>query len=344
MTTPPDKSLHPPLAVWKLALLLACTATLYQFMWLFRTTSDLRDARDPAIQPWHWVLIPLLGPFVFVPGQKIAAYLKDWQVEDNKDIGHLADPVMVGMIMFVAYLPLLLLIIDPLSWPLALLMSWLILCLAYLALQGQLNLNKQPADETAFRAAPWRFAKHQAWAAGIGAIVAVPLYVTMFTNVRENWSAAELEPGAVIAAGNGLYQVRILDEGWSQVGENFMESDAELEFYGPQDWTWAAVYDAEGLSVDEVLEFRESFVRETYSRASCTQVKTLDDETWTIRGRVECEGRSPLDGDYLYASSVLRNEEVVVELLAFTSDGDSARFAALAERVRTFTEGLELIL
>jgi hypothetical protein len=123
-----------------------------------------------------------------------------------------------------------------------------------------------------------------------------------------------------------------------------MQADAELEFYGPQEWSWAVVYDGEGLSVDEVMEYRETFIRDTYSRATCTRQKTLDEDTWTIKGTIECQGRAPLEGDYLYTSRVLRNDDTVVELLAFTSNGDSARFETSAESIRKFAEGLEIIL
>lgn len=343
MNAPDDTRPYPPLPVWKLALLLIATATLYQFAWLYRTAEDLRKLRDPSIQPWHWIFIPLLGPAVFIPGSKLASYLKVWQTAEKKEIAHLADPVMVGMMMFTAYLPLLLVIVDPLAWTWAIMLSWLLLCLAYLPLQGQMNFNKKPTEETAFRSTPWRYEKHQVWGGLAGLLVAVPLYVSLFTDTRENWVATDLGPQALIQSESGLFQVRIMDEGWSRVGAQFQNADAELSFYGPDDRTSAVVYDFRGLSVDDVMAFRVSNVLESFSRATCTQQKTLDENNWVVIGTVVCDGHSPIDGSYIFASRVLRDEENVIEILAYTSGGSRMQFDSNSTRVQEFIGGLELI-
>jgi hypothetical protein len=337
-----DNSVHAPLPVWKLALLLLATATLYQFVWLYRTAEDLRATRDPSILPWHWALAPLLGPFVFIPGQKLATYLKEWQTEEDKEIGHFADPVIVGMLMLVAYLPLIMLIVDWSILPVLLLICWLMLCLSYLILQGQLNRNTIMTADRSFRSASWRFEKYQLWAAGLGCVVAVPLYITMFTNLQENWFAADLVEGTTINSETGHFQVRILDDGWSQVGEQYMNDDSDLEFYGPTDWAWAVVYDSPGESVDGLLAYRQEAIREDYTRAQCEQHKTLSEVDWTVRGSLVCSGRSPLEGDYIFASRILRQGQNVVEILAYVSESNPQQFENLSARMLKFTEGLEL--
>jgi hypothetical protein len=337
-----DKTLHPPLQVWKLLLLMLATGTLYQFVWLYRTAQDIKATRDPSITPWHWAVIPFLGPFIVVPGLKIAVYLRDWQVEGNKEPGHLAEPVIVGMLMLVAYLPMMMIIVEVTAYRGLLLLSTLILSLSYLILNGQLNNNKEPVAEQVFRSAPWQFEKTQLLVAVFGAIVAVPLYLTVFTDVRETYYAVDLHDGALVRAQSGHVQVRVLDPGWSRVGDKFKSAEAELEFYGPDEWTMAVVYDVEGSSVDEVLAFRQTSVREDYSRASCSLHKSIVEDNWTVIGTLVCEGRSPIDGDYIYASRVMRRDESIFELLAYTSQSDPSKFAAISPRVRRFSEGLEL--
>ena len=51
-----------------------------------------------------------------------------------------------------------------------------------------------------------------------------------------------------------------------------------------------------------------------------------------------------MDGDYLYASRTLRNDESVIEILAYTANGNSDMFNQMSARIQEFVLGLELVL
>lgn len=335
--------MHPPLQVWKLGLLLISTATIYQFVWLYRIATDLRSSRDPSITVWHWVAAPLLGPLVALPGLYLATYLKDWQVEENKSVGHFAEPVLVGMFMLAAYLPFLLLIINPDMTGSVLLITALLLCLPYLFLQGQLNLNKSGMQDRSLTSRSWAFARHQLLAMGLGVWLAIPLYVLLFTNIWETWGSEGLAQDFVVQSEQEFFQIRIADEGWSQVSPGNLGDDSDMEFLGPDQFTWSVVYDSTGLGVDEIMSYRIDSIREEYERATCQQKKTLIEDGWIVTGTIECTGRSALLGEYIYASRVLRRETKAVEIIGFTAQRDATHYRDLSQQVRRFVNGLEIV-
>jgi len=323
--------------VWQLAILLIATASLYQFVWLYEVTRYLRDSRKEHLNPLHWIAAPLLGPFFAVPASFLARRLKAWQIEEDREIGYLSEPAFIVMMVLVAFLPLMLVYVtQEVLLPMAVL-TVLLLCLPYLALQGQLNCNR---GETAAETVPGL--RNRALIVLLGAIFSAPLYIYAFTNTWERHGSTLSEVGQVVAVGDTDMQIRIGDDGWTQVSMDRMGADSDLEFNGPDDTTWAVVYVMPNEQVDNVLSFRALTVAEEYGSAECKQMKSLTAEGLNVVGTVECTGRNMLLGSYIYYSRVLKTGSVVVELLSSTSQANADRFAEIAPRVRSFSEGLEV--
>ncbi len=323
-------------------MLFLATATLYQFVWLYRTAEDLRKSRDPSITPWHWVAAPLLGPLMAVPAHYLAGYLKSWQVEEDREVGHLAEPVLVAMMIIVAYLPLFMLVVDTAVISTTVVVITLLLCLPYLTLQGQLNLNKDKGKDQ-YLDKPRSFARHQMIGMVVGVFLAVPLYIYTLTDMWERRGSTELVEGKVIGPEGDFFQIRVGDTEWTQVNTGNLSDESDFEFLGPDEWTWAVVYDSTGTDVDDVMSYRVENIKEDYRSATCKQTKTLLPDSLIVLGTVECTGRNILEGSYIFISRVLRDKSRVVEIVASTSQSDLNAYEDYALRVRSFANGLELV-
>ena len=337
-----EQKLHPPLKLWKFAFLMVATASLYQFVWLYRTAQDLRT-RDQSITPWHWVAAPLLGPLMAIITFYLAVYMQSWQEDEDCEPGHFAEPILVAMFTAVAFLPTLLIVIETsIGISLALVVA-LLVCIPYLILQNQLNLIKAGRDEREFTSEPWRFSRHQWVIAAIGSIIVVPVYVLGLSDVWERRSSSGLALESVVESEHDFFQLRVRDSGWSQIDTGYLADESDLEFLGPDDWTWAVVYNQSGSVADDVLMQRINIVREDSEDALCEHRKTLIEANFVVRGQVICTGQSPLEGRYAMVTRVLSREHQAVEILAYTAQHDSDDYEAMVARLNTFVDGLEIV-
>ena len=335
--------LSPPLRLWKLLLMLTATVSVYQFAWLYRTTSDIRNARNPSFAPWHWVFVPLLGPFAAVPIFNLAVVIDRWREDSSAEQGHFAEPLLVAMLVAVAYLPLALVAIEPTALWSALLVTALLLCIPFLALQNQLNLIESKLPDESGSRAYTRFTKAQLVTAIVGGLVATPLYLLGFTEIWETRSAAAVQVQQLVEADDSSFRVRVNGDGWSRVEPGYIVEDSDMEFIGPDDWTWAIIYDSSGSTVDEILSHRIHSIRSNYRKAKCKQTKTLQSDDLIVRGHLECSGRHALDGSYYYASRVLADGTRAIEMLAATTQRSEQVFGTRRDQVGGFIDGLELI-
>lgn len=334
-----EQDKHTPLQIWKLVLLFLATASLYQFVWLYRIAEDLKKSRDASITPWHWAAAPLLGPLMIVPAYYLASYLKNWQVEEGREVGHMAEPVLVAMMILIAYLPFFMLIVEISIISTVVITTSLLLCLPYLALQGQVNLNRNECSDTS-----WAFVRHQKIGMAVGIFLAVPLYAYTFTDIWVRHGSSALTLAEIVGPEGGFFQVRVMDAEWTQINAGNLADDSNLEFLGPDEWTWAVVYEYRGLNVDAVMSYRVESVKEDYRSATCKQMKSLVPQSLVVVGTVECTGRNILEGSYVLVARVLVDKSNAVEIVAFTSQNDRDRYDELAPRVRKFADGLELTL
>jgi len=334
-----NKSAEPPFPVWKLVLLLIATVGLYQFVWLYRTARDLKEERDLPLTPWHWAVAPLLGPIAFVPGHNLATRIKQWQIEADTEIGHFSEPVFIALIYLVAYLPLGMLLVDASSAATFVVATALASSLPCLALQGQINLIKRRAA-TSLPAAP--FSGRQVAIVVVGALLAVPIYLFTLTNFFQHRGAATLTAGDIVRSSEDFFRMRINDDDWRQIEAGYLNDESILEFLGPDDDTWAIVYDSSGDTIDDILGFRVDDIKAAFRGAGCNQRKTLSPTDLVVLGSVECTGRNAANGNYVYLSRVLGDKTKVVEIIAFTSQPDPAMFEEHKTRLHRFVEGLEM--
>lgn len=328
----------PSFPVWKLAALLVATATLYQFVWLYRTANVLRSERGLALTPWHWSLIPLLGPLAAVPAYRLASYLKDWQVEEQRRIGHLAEPVLVALLVVVAYLPLYLLFVEPGLIVTVGVAAALLLAVPIVAMQGQLNRNV--ADrESAARSGTYSNAQLATLA--VGTCFALPLYVYSFTDVFEMRGSTQLDAGSVVRVDDSYFQVRAPNTSWTRVNPGYYSPDSALEFVGAGSETFAIVYEASGTTLDSMMAYRVDAVMDDYRNVSCVKRKSFVEGTLLVEGVVECTGRSPIDGHYvLFARTLVQNGDGV-EMIVGTSSFDKTALDESLVDLRAMARGLE---
>lgn len=335
-----DKGAAPPFPVWKLVLLLISTAGLYQFVWLYQTATNLNIERKLPLTPWHWAVVPLLGPFASVPGHNLATRIKEWQMDSHAEIGHFSEPVFIALFFLVAYLPLGLLIIDSKAAPSFVVAAILASCFPYLALQGQINLNRRKEKPSV---KPSRFTgRHGAIIAG-GALLAAPVYVYTLTDFVQLRGSTTLAMGDIVGQQESFFQMRVGDNDWKQLEPGYISNESNLEFLGPDDQTWAVVYDASGQDVDNILAFRVDEIKTDYRGANCRQQKSLIPESLIVLGTVECTGRNAIQGNYVFMVRILSDRTRTAEIVASTAQFDTSRFEEYALRLRNFVDGLELM-
>ena len=335
-----EKGTTPPLPVWKLMLLVLATAGLYQFIWLHRTARDLATARDLPLTPLHWAAVPLLGPLAAIPGFRLASQIKQWQTDTDAEIGHLAEPVFIALFIGVAFLPLGLLAVDSGALLTYGMIASLATCIPYLALQGQINLNKRRDDSSVATA---RFVRGEVVAVAVGTVLALPLYALAFTDFWQLRGATTLAVGDVVARDGDFFRLRVNDAGWRRIEPGGLSDESALEFLGPDDDTWAIVYDSTGSDIDSVMAYRAEAVQEEFRGAGCKQLKSLLPDSLTVLGTIECAGRNAIYGDYIFVARVLGDRTRVAEIVGSTSNLDRVVFDERLPRLHTFLGGLELV-
>lgn len=175
-----------------------------------------------------------------------------------------------------------------------------------------------------------------------GLVFCALLFALVLFDMWGRRSALELMPGAVIASDGSFFQVRIQDSGWSRVDAGYLSPESDLEFLGPDESTWAIVYDSSGVSIDDILANRVNLINEEDQEADCKQTKTLVEEDLIVRGVLECTGRETILGNYIYVSRVLADGYNVVEIIAYTSQLEPAAYDHSSRLVQTFADGLEI--
>lgn len=336
-----NRDYRAPIQVWKLALLFAATASLYQFAWLYGTARTLKEHRDPSITPWHWAIAPLLGPFMAVPAYYLARNLKRWQIEEGKAIGHFAEPMFVAVLVVSSFLPLIFIFAEAVIDLSYLVVFIAVICAPWLALQGQLNINLDAAERGRYQRG---FPISQVAFATVGLVLAVPLYIQSFSETRQADGAARLAAGDVVDAAAGFYRVRIGDEHWTRIENGVLSEDSGLEFLGPDNNTWAIVYDSSGLTVNDLIAYRIKGAREDYRNTECTQEKRVLPDELIVVGIVECWGRNAIDGNFILIGRSLRYDNKLVEIVVYSSHPDRVAYREVVNDVRRMADGLELVL
>ena len=341
-STPVDERpvVYPPLAVWKLALLLLLTLSLYSVFWMFRTARDLELGGRGQRNAWLWFLAPLIAIVYGGATYKMAEAVREWEDDANSAPSTPLFPGLLGMIAFAgsAVFGAGLRFGMPL-WAATLALTTAIAPL--LVMQGQLNCIKT-GERFRFRSPAWRFSWPQRVAIGvIGIVWALNTWL-----VSKYWLAERngtpLAAGDVIQGGGGNFELRAPTDGWVQIepGLHNEAADIELLLAGTDDW--AAVYYRPGASLDNVAESHTRWVREWYSdEANCAETRTMDENTSHVTGRISCSGVSFADGEFVVLSHAISDGRRTVELVVEISDPVKRVFA---DR-RAFTNlsgGLEL--
>jgi hypothetical protein len=211
----------------------------------------------------------------------------------------------------------------------------------WLALQGQLNINLGAAQSGRYQRG---FPASQIVFATAGLVLAIPLYIQSFSETRRADGAVQLAAGDVVDAAAGFYRVKIGDDQWTRIENGVLSEDSDLEFLGPDNNSWAIVYDSSGLTVDDLLAYRIQTAREDYRNAECTQEKRVLPHELIVVGVVECRGRNAIDNNFILIGRSLRYDSKLVEIVVFSSHPDPVVYREVVNNVRRMADGLELVL
>lgn len=332
------RGVYPPQPVWRVALLLLATCSLYACVWAFRAARDMRDGAGFAYRPWLWMLSPPIGLVSAVSGAIFASDLRRWRERTGARASRAAGPVAV----FAALLGMHLLVelaasdITPL-WTVFALPFW---AFPYLLLHRQLNLVKAGLPDTAFRSSSLRYTRPQLAALAVGALVTVPLagYVALDTWQRAGSDA--LAAGTTLEDAAGRFTVSVRGEEWRRIDPGYLNEDSEMEFLGPGEESWALVHVHEGSSLSDTVEFRREAISESYRKSDCSEKRALVEGRMQVVATLECDNRGARGEFAFYAARFVARNDDTVELLAYATTTSSSRHERLKRLASEFSEGL----
>ena len=304
----------------KLALMSICTAGLYELYWFYKNWVLIKKRTEQKIMPfWRAFFAP------------IWAYSCFKHIKTSADENNIGVSLPVGILALLYFLIQLLWRLPDPYWLVSFFSFVILIPINSTALKVNKRLSSDFTNNDKFTG--WN------WAAVVicGLLLALVLF-----DMWARRSALELSPDTVITSDGSFFQVRIQDSGWSQVDSGYLSEESDLEFLGPDESTWAIVYDSTGGSIDEILATRINLIKDDDPEANCEQTKTLVEGDLNVRGTLECTGRDPISGYYLYVSRVLAEGNNVVEVFAYTSQLDTATYNHSSRRVRAFADGLEM--
>jgi hypothetical protein len=304
----------------KLALMSICTGGLYELYWFYKNWVLIKKRTEQNIMPfWRAFFAPFW------------AYSCFKHIKTSADENNIEESLSIGILAFLYFvLQTLWRLPDP---------YWLVSFFSFTFLipvnSAALKVNKRLlADFTNNeKFTGWNWA---------GLVFCGLLFALVLFDMWGRRSALELSPDAVITSDGSFFQVRIQDSGWSRVDSGYLSEESDLEFLGPDESTWAIVYDSTGGSIDEILATRINLIKDEDRKANCEQTKTLVEEDLIVRGALECTGRDTILGNYIYVSRVLADGNNVVEVIAYTSQLNPAAYDHSSRRVQAFADGLEM--
>ncbi len=333
--------LYPPLSVLKTAALMLVTLSFYQIFWFYRTARDVREGFDISLKPWKWPFATLFALAAAIAGRNLADRLESWALEVSAPRARFFDPLVIGFAIFVlsvaAYAS------EPLSNDWLFFSGALGLSIPFLLMQHQLNLIKDRYDPSVFRTAANRYTGKQIAALAVfGLIGALSVAIFAF-DAWQRRSAEEVGVGEVFSDDQSGFQVSIQDADWSSVDPGYLSYESAMEFLGPDEFTWAAVFSYPNTALDAVMDTRIGIVTSEYHGASCTQSKSLAENGMDVVGLIYCTGSDFASDEFAYVSRTLASADRAAEILGFTSEYPKGVFSTKVARIEKFVKGLELI-
>ena len=304
----------------KLALMSICTAGFYELYWFYKNWVLIKKRTGQNIMPfWRAFFAPLW------------AYSCFKHIKTSADENNIEESLPIGVLAFLYFIFQALWRLPDPYWLVSFFSFAFLIPVNSAALKVNRRLIADFTNNEKFSG--WNWA---------GLVFVGLLFALLLFDMWERRSASELSPDAVITSDGSFFQVRIQDSGWSRVDSGYLSEESDLEFLGPDDGTWAIVYDSTGVSVDELLAARINAVKDEDQKANCEQTKTLVEEDLIVRGALECTGRDTILGSYIYVARVLADGNNAVEIIAYTSQLNPAAYDQSSRRVQAFADGLEM--
>ena len=341
---------YPPMAVWRLFLLIFLTFTVYTLFWSGRLAKDLRAHVDPRIKPWKSVvglIIPIVG-FGIVYRQ--TRHIRDL----NAAVGQSSKfgPELVMFVFIVVYFASLAsnLAADDLGETLSSVLSLVVVAtysVPWLLMQHDLNRYKAKLAGVQWTSHPNRYNGLQRVTVALGSLfmVAVIAGVTIeFDGFIDRQQGQALARGAHVAGSSGAYQLLIPEDGWAKLKPGRLSEDADLELMGTSSTTYVIGYVGEALNVsmDDFVANRRALIREDWPEVKVTEERRLLPGTIVpvSFARYESTDLDVLGTTFILVTTVVADGKTI-EIVGATESIDShlPQIEAITKSVRLTQEG-----
>lgn len=264
----------PPVAPWRLYLLILFTFGIYALVWAYRVAQDMRSRGLARSHPGMYslgMLIPVANLFVFYRQVKQVATLA-------RELAP-RDAVLSPGLLLAGYAVLSLSVhfTGKSGYYLALAVSLLLLPLPWLGSQRDLNRAKLRLEDPAWRRPAFRFGLVHYAIMLLGCVGFVGIFLS--TSAELDWYRAEpLGASRTIAGASGLYRLRVPDDAWRKVPPGtFGDPDSDLELGRRDLESFLIAYLHKHDSLEDAVLNRVNSLRSAYNTLEYSEERTLQE-------------------------------------------------------------------
>lgn len=263
----PAPSLYPPVAPWRVYLLMFVSWGLYSTVLSYRLSKDLQLLGTNSRRPILSAIAQIVPIWNFLEFFRISECVDTTAARQGRRLP--TTPMgLTSLLVVIAIashrLPDTLFPIGLALWPL----PWLVL---------HRQMDRIRCTAASARPAPRDGFSLRQRTLLFGGVAFTAL---VFAGMRPEYArlvGEPLPPGATIVGASANYYLRAPDHSWTQVKPGTVEKDTDLELMGPNSKQWALVRVLRGpnLSLDEVVDFRRQQAENSMADLAITEQRQL---------------------------------------------------------------------
>jgi len=326
-STPPI--LYPPMALWRVFLLMVFSWTIYSAFLAYRTIRDLNQLGKKKLEPGSYAfgaLIPVIGYFIFYEmASSISQLSKKVELEFK-----LNPAALTGLMILASYAPLAMpSFLFPLSISIA--------TIPWVLLHAQMNALRLATTSQ------WHQPENgYTWNQRSVLIIGLPLMALILIGGKthfQHFSGSGLSAGQTLTGLTPIYQLHITGSDWRQVKVGTLYPDTDLELMGktPQDWVVVRTLPNQQKPLDTFVDARREMVASNWKKYTVTESRTLDSGGKLIPislAHYSSEGAATNFIPSFHVATIVTPDHAIEVIGQQTKNGDSA--------VQTIVESLRL--
>lgn len=308
-------TIYAPRAAWMEFLLTFFTFTLSTPFWFVARVRELKRMSNSEHTPWLWFFVAFSPVVQFFALPKLTDVIDDACDEhDAKSLGGWKFFIFISIVGATIYSN----VMDKIELPFwGFFIGILFYSLAIAALQYRLNALKASLQGVQFLGVKFGYKVWEWLLLVFGVpITLLTIYFTVIVPIL--MTVEPIQKGTTITAANESYQLRILEDGWSnaEIG-TYSDGSADLELKGPfLDMNFIVFSHGFDETLNSVSYWRQGQIVEEAGDSKCSHTRTFEGDSLKVGALVICSGSSMGDPE-ISISRVIHTDKGLYEIYGY---------------------------